>query len=168
MVVDVGHTVEEPGARSARGVSEYDFNLRLATQIEQKLRDAGFAKTTLLITAEAPRAGLFKRAAYANEPGGRSVPLDPPQFGTGSFSGEMGVRRRGAIFSDRFKGHSIFISNDNADRKGSLLFGQLLGRQLKDRGLQYTRHYTEASWATGNAYWWMLAPASTATTNWSC
>ena len=27
-------------------------------------------------------------------------------------------------FSDRFKGHSIFISNDNADAAGSLLFGR--------------------------------------------
>jgi N-acetylmuramoyl-L-alanine amidase len=41
-------------------------------------------------------------------------------------------------FSDRFKGHSIFISNDNADVSGSLLFGQLMGEQLKARGLQYT------------------------------
>jgi N-acetylmuramoyl-L-alanine amidase len=46
-------------------------------------------------------------------------------------------------YSDRFKGHSIFISNDNADRKGSLLFGQLLGREMKARGLKYTPHYVE-------------------------
>ena len=46
-------------------------------------------------------------------------------------------------FSDRFPGHSVFISNDNADRAGSLLFGQLIGRELKARGLQYTPHYVE-------------------------
>ena len=32
-------------------------------------------------------------------------------------------------FSDRFKGHSIFISDDNSDRAGSLLFARLLGGQ---------------------------------------
>jgi N-acetylmuramoyl-L-alanine amidase len=46
-------------------------------------------------------------------------------------------------FSDRFKGHSIFISADNGDPGGSLRFGRLLGNQLKARGLQYTPHYTE-------------------------
>ena len=46
-------------------------------------------------------------------------------------------------FSDRFKGHSIFFSNENVDPDASLMFGQLLGDQLKARGLQYTAHYIE-------------------------
>ena len=32
--MDVGHTAEVSGARSARAVPEYEFNLRLAKQIE--------------------------------------------------------------------------------------------------------------------------------------
>ncbi len=143
-VVDVGHTVEKPGARSARGIGEYEFNLRLATQIEQKLRDAGFDQTVLLVTTEAPRAGLFKRAAYAN-----GLPADlllsihhdsvPDRFlEKWEYEGQE------HSFSDRFKGHAIFVSRDNGDRKGSLVFGKLLGKQLKDRDLLYTRHYTEA------------------------
>jgi N-acetylmuramoyl-L-alanine amidase len=47
-------------------------------------------------------------------------------------------------FSDRFKGHSIFVSEDNLDPKDSLLFGSMLGQQLKTRGLLYTAHYTES------------------------
>ena len=31
VIVDVGHTAEAPGAKSARGVYEYEFNLRLAS-----------------------------------------------------------------------------------------------------------------------------------------
>src|SRR4051794_21642190 len=50
IVVDVGHTPEAPGAESARGIWEYDFNLRLAKQVNQKLRDMGFARTVLLVT----------------------------------------------------------------------------------------------------------------------
>src|SRR6476619_2892712 len=46
-------------------------------------------------------------------------------------------------FSDRFHGHSIFISNDNSDRAGSLLYARLLGNELGKRKLQYTPHYTE-------------------------
>jgi N-acetylmuramoyl-L-alanine amidase len=46
-------------------------------------------------------------------------------------------------FSDRFKGHSIFVSHQNSNFAASLLFGRLLGQQLKARGLQYTPHYVE-------------------------
>ena len=45
VVVDVGHTAGKPGAMSARGVYEYDFNLKLASLIDKKLHDAGFAKS---------------------------------------------------------------------------------------------------------------------------
>src|SRR5689334_8450174 len=37
IILDVGHTAEEPGAISARGVPEFAFNLRLAQYIGQQL-----------------------------------------------------------------------------------------------------------------------------------
>jgi N-acetylmuramoyl-L-alanine amidase len=143
VIADVGHTAEVAGARSARGVPEYHFNLRLAKQVEQALIDAGFVQTMLLITAEAPRRGLFLRAERANSLAPDlflSIHHDsvPDQFlEKWEFEGEE------YSFSDRFKGHSIFISHDNADRRGSLQFGRLLGLALKARRLQYTPHYTE-------------------------
>ena len=66
VVVDVGHTLAVPGALSARGMTEYAFNLQLAQQIKKTLVDAGFDKTVLLITAKAPPGGLFERAMIAN------------------------------------------------------------------------------------------------------
>ena len=133
-----------PGARSARAVSEYFFNLRLARQIEQALIEAGFVRTILLLTTEPPRRGLFQRVERANSLAADlllSVHHDsvPDQFlETWEFEGEP------YGFSDRFPGHSIFISHDNANWRGSLRFGKLLGLSLKGRGLQYTPHYTEA------------------------
>jgi N-acetylmuramoyl-L-alanine amidase len=143
VLIDVGHTAEVPGAKSARGVYEYEFNLRLAQQIEKSLLAAGFEKTTLLVTAGKTRRGLFERSAHAN-----STPADlflsihhdsvPDRF-LEKWEHEDTERS----FSDRFKGHSIFISKDNGDYKGSLLFGSLLGKQMKERGLKYTPHYVE-------------------------
>jgi N-acetylmuramoyl-L-alanine amidase len=46
-------------------------------------------------------------------------------------------------FSDRFKGHSLFISYENSQPQASLHFAQLLGDELKARGLQYASHYTQ-------------------------
>src|SRR5712692_1261537 len=65
VAVDVGHTAEAPGAKSARGKYEYDFNLRLAKLIEQKLTDTGFEKATLLITKGKSHKALGQRAAHA-------------------------------------------------------------------------------------------------------
>ena len=142
-MVDVGHSQKSGGARSARGATEYEFNLRLATQIVQALLDQGFAKTTLLITEDPKRSGLLKRVERANKMAADlflSIHHDsvPKQF-IEKWEYEGGKH----IFSDRFPGHSIFISNDNPDRAGSLLFGQLIGREMKTRGLQYTPHYVE-------------------------
>src|SRR5262249_25951501 len=56
LVVDVGHTKEVPGAISARGLYEYEFNLRLAKLVVERLNQAGFDKTLLLVTGgRAPR-----------------------------------------------------------------------------------------------------------------
>ena len=143
-VVDVGHTAEEPGAMSAHGKREYDFNLNLATLIERTLRDDGFAKTVLLITGGSARRGLIQRVATANAAQADlflSIHHDSVPDSLMDAWDHDGTPRR---FSDRFKGHSIFVSYDNADRVGSLQFAKLLGGALKDQGLSYTRHYTES------------------------
>jgi len=143
LVIDVGHTASNPGAISARGIYEYGFNLRLAKEIDRALLDAGFARSVLLVTADGHRSALFDRAAKAN-----GLPADlflsihhdsvPDRFlQHWEYEGSRHP------FSDRFKGHSLFVSYDNGDVRGSLLFGKLLGLQLKARGLQYTPHYVE-------------------------
>src|ERR687888_2345015 len=67
VIVDVGHTAEVPGAKSARGLTEYEFNLRLAQLIERHLLDAGFGKTLLLITPGPARRSLVERVERANK-----------------------------------------------------------------------------------------------------
>jgi N-acetylmuramoyl-L-alanine amidase len=142
IVVDVGHTIDVPGAISARGIPEYAFNLQLAQDIEKMLADAGFGAAVLLITDKAPPEGLVERATKAN-----SIPADlfiaihhdsvPDNLlQTWEYDGQENH------FNDDYPGYAIFISNDNADRAGSLLFGKFLGEELQARGLQYTPHYT--------------------------
>ncbi len=144
VVVDVGHTIDAPGALSARGVPEYAFNLQLAADIKHALIDAGFDKTVLLITAAAPPAGLVQRASRANAMRADlflSIHHDSvPDNLLETWEHEGHANH----FSDRFNGYSIFISKDNADRSGSLAFARLLGRELKAHGLEYTPHYTLA------------------------
>jgi len=142
VVVDVGHTADAPGAESAHGVPEYAFNLELADTVKQALVASGFAKTIRLITATRPWLGLFERAGRANALHADlfisihhdSVPDNLIE--TWEYNGQKHQ------FSDRFRGYAIFISEANADRKGSLAFARLLGHELQARGMHYTPHYT--------------------------
>jgi N-acetylmuramoyl-L-alanine amidase len=144
VIIDVGHTEAVAGAMSARGATEYSFNLALAQDAKQALLDAGFAKTVLLITDQAPPKGLIARAAAANSQHADlflsihhdSVPDNLLQ--TWQFEGQD------QHYNDDYPGYALFISNDNGDRAGSLMFGGFLGKELQARGLQYTPHYTLA------------------------
>jgi N-acetylmuramoyl-L-alanine amidase len=141
VVLDVGHTAEVPGAISARGLPEYAYNLRLAEAIERTLGEAGFVNRVLLVTTGRSFAGLAQRVARAN-----ALPADlfisihhdsvPVRFLEVWDDG--GVARN---FSNRFSGHSIFVSHENPQRAASLRFALLLGAELKARGLTYTPHY---------------------------
>jgi N-acetylmuramoyl-L-alanine amidase len=144
VIVDVGHTPEIPGAISARGATEYDFNLRLAKAIERKLNDAGYVRTSLLLASGPAIPSLVRRIAQANQMSADlllSIHHDSvPQV----FKVKWEYEGKPQEYSDRFRGHSIFISADNPDYQGSLAFGKLLGERMKARGMQYTPHYTQA------------------------
>ena len=144
VILDVGHSFQSGGALSARGVSEYEFNLGLATRIERELLDAGFAKTVVLVTEGKARPSLAARVAKANRMPAQlflSIHHDSvPNWFLETW--QYGGKERG--FSDRFKGHSIFVSEDNSQLAASLMFARLLGNALKTNGMEYTPHYTKA------------------------
>jgi N-acetylmuramoyl-L-alanine amidase len=142
VVLDVGHTRQSDGAMSARNVPEFDFNLRLAKRIVEKLKAEGFAETSLLVTEGKARPSLFMRVAAANHLGANlflsihhdSVPdrlLEDWEF-----------EGKKSHYSDRFSGYSLFVSRDNPQFEVSLMFAQLLGKQIKAGGLQYAKQYT--------------------------
>jgi N-acetylmuramoyl-L-alanine amidase len=142
VVLDVGHTAEVPGAISAHGIPEFLFNLRLAEDAKQALVNAGFDNTALFVTDKAPPLGLFERVWFAEKFRADlyiaihhdSVPDD--LLHSWDYEGAQ------LHFNDDFPGYAIFVSNDNADRAGSLAFGHLLGKELEARGLAFTSHYT--------------------------
>lgn len=144
VVVDVGHTLDVPGAMSARGVPEYTFNLALARDIKQALVDAGFEQTVLMITATKPWRGLFERATRANAMHANlliAIHHDSVPDNLKHVWEYAGLKNE---FNDDYPGYALFISNENADPAGSLKFGSMLGHELERRGLHYTPHYTLA------------------------
>jgi len=143
IVLDVGHTAESEGATSARNVPEFNFNLRLAQRIEEKLKAAGFAETRLLVTQGKARPSLVKRVATADNLHANlflsihhdSVP--DKLLENWEFEGKK------SHFSDRFSGYSVWVSRDNPDFKMSFSFAELVGKEMKAQGLQYAKQYTQ-------------------------
>ena len=143
IALDVGHTVENQGATSARGVKEYVFNLRLAKEMEKALKDAGFSQTHLFITPGATRAQLFKRVARANALGVDLFVSIHHNDVQERYKEKWEHEGESRAYSDQFAGHSLFVSRENPRFADSLAFGRLLGIALKKQGLVYTRHHLE-------------------------
>jgi N-acetylmuramoyl-L-alanine amidase len=144
IVLDVGHTAESEGAISARNVSEFVFNLRLAKRIEEKLKAEGFAETRLLLTEGKARRSLVKRVDTANNLAADLFLSIHHDSVPNKFLEDWEFEGKKSHFSDRFSGYSVFVSRNNPDFKTSLSFAELIGKEMKAQGLDYARQYTQA------------------------
>ena len=144
IVLDVGHTAESEGAISARNVSEFVFNLRLARRIEEKLKAEGFAETRLLLTEGKARRSLVKRVAAANDLRADLLLSIHHDSVPNKFLEEWEFEGKKSRFSDRFSGYSVFVSRSNPDFKTSFAFAELIGKEMKAQGLDYARQYSQA------------------------
>lgn len=144
IVLDVGHTAESEGAISARNVSEFTYNLRLARRIEEKLKAEGFAGTKLLVTEGKARRSLFKRIDAASDMRADLLLSIHHDSVPNKFLEEWEFEGKKSRFSDRFSGYSVFVSRSNPDYRTSLAFAELIGKEMKAQGLDYAKQYSQA------------------------
>ena len=142
IAVDPGHTIDSPGATSARGIPEVHFNTHLASRLVRALQKAGF-DTVFLTNPDGAPIALLDRSRIANDRDARlflSIHHDAAQPQFFSTWSHQGVRRS---YTDDFKGHSLFVSQQNGDASGSLRFARLLGDRLRSRCFAPTLHHAE-------------------------
>lgn len=139
IAIDVGHYLKEPGAISARGVPEFNYNLQLAHEIEIALKHAGHR--TLLIGADGLSEDLSRRAPRAS---GMdlfiSVHHDSTQERFLSPWEYEGVERP---YSDRFAGFSLFVSRNNGHLGRSLRCASAIGAALRQAGFSPSRYHAD-------------------------
>lgn len=143
ILIDVGHTPEDPGAISAHGNPEYGYNLALANVVMARLVDAGFRQTALLLAKGRGYGQLKQRAAIANRAAPDlllSIHHDSTRERYIKRWEFAGVERN---YSDTFSGHSLFVSLKNRAYRQSVAFAKLLGRELASAGLRYTPQHAE-------------------------
>jgi N-acetylmuramoyl-L-alanine amidase len=143
IVLDVGHTAESEGAISARNVSEFTYNLRLARRIEERLKAEGFAETKLLLTEGKAKRSLFRRVAAASDLRADLLLSIHHDSVPTKFLEEWEFEGKKSRFSDRFSGYSVFVSRSNPDYRTSLAFAELIGKEMKAQGLDYAAQYSQ-------------------------
>jgi N-acetylmuramoyl-L-alanine amidase len=139
VAIDVGHFIEEPGATSARGRTEFEFNRDLAVEIESASRNAGL-KTTMIgydgfmsqltrRTAAAAGADFFLAVHHDS--------VQPYLIRTWEFDN---VERN---FNDDHAGFSLFVSRKNPALKRSLACASAIGQALRGAGFTPSLYHAE-------------------------
>ncbi|ATE59710.1 N-acetylmuramoyl-L-alanine amidase family protein [Thauera sinica] len=134
VAVDAGHTLAAPGATSARGRPELEFNRDLARRVADALRRHGIAVRE--INADGRIASLRARPAQA---AGADFFLSIHHDSVGAhelvpwtFEGRV------LDYNDEFAGHSLFVSRDNPDTARSILCARVIGARLQRLGFEPT------------------------------
>lgn len=130
VAIDVGHTLTAPGAISARGRPEFAFNLDLALRVRDALARLGVR--TRLINTDGRIESLPARAEQAadadlllsvHHDSVSEAHLEPWEW-----------EGRPLTYSDRWAGHSMFVSRRNPDTVRNLLCASAIGARLQRTG----------------------------------
>lgn len=143
VALDIGHYRAAPGAVSATGVAEFDYNLALARQVLSALQRAGFARAFLIGESGAPLT-LADRTRIAAQADARlflSLHHDSVQP---HYLSEWLVAGKPQRYSDLYRGYAIFVSAKSAQASRSIEFARLLGTYLRAQGLTPSLYHAEA------------------------
>lgn len=134
VAVDVGHTLSAPGARSARGMDEFAFNRALAAHVVEALRALGLR--THLVNGDGGIESLAARPASAPE-ADFFLSIHHDSVGEQELTPwDWGGRTE--YFSDRWAGHSLFVSRRNPQVAVSLMCASAIGARLQRAGFTPT------------------------------
>ena len=128
--MDVGHFLEQPGALSARGIPEFQFNVALARRIRDALLERGCE--VVLIGEDGRMRNLRDRTAAAE---GVDLFLSVHHDSVkAQYLDEWTVNGATRHYADDFAGFSLFVSHDNLDLERSMACAASIGAQLRSAG----------------------------------
>jgi len=145
IALDAGHSQSRPGARSASGLPEVEFNVALAEVVAAQLRTQGYTVLPVnrrdeqpTLTERTRRAAAFKADLFLSLHHDSVQPRYLLPWLTPDGHAEH--------YSDRFAGYSLFISTVPARAEtaaASRALAMQLGSALRAAGLTPTLHHAE-------------------------
>jgi N-acetylmuramoyl-L-alanine amidase len=142
IAVDVGHSLEHPGAISARGVPEFAFNAGLAQGVAQAL--TGAHAKAVLIGGNGDISRLENRTASASVAGAGfflSIHHDsvkPEYLKPWQWNGSE------HHYADvQFAGFGLFVSRKNPQLQKSLRCASAIGYKLQEAGFRHSTYHAD-------------------------
>jgi len=142
IAIDVGHDGRRWGATSARGLPEYGFNREFGRRLSARLAVSGFPLTMLLESSDAP-VTLEERVARASAATAAvliSIHHDSVQP---HYLQTWVVEGRRLLYSDKFRGYSLFYSEKNRYPVQSRTFALAIATELRQSNFTPTLHHAE-------------------------
>lgn len=141
IAIDVGHSLQSPGATSARGKVEFEFNRDLAAIVYQSISAAG--GQAFEIGADGKSVDPETRPVEASAHNARfflSIHHDSvqPQY-LEDWTWQDGIQHH----SNRFAGFSLFVSRKNKQLAASLHCASAIGASLRAAGFKPSEHHAE-------------------------
>jgi N-acetylmuramoyl-L-alanine amidase len=129
IAVDVGHYHAEPGVISYSGTAEFEFNLRLASEIRKTLEENGMR--VRMIGEKGDLIFLNHRTRAAK---GADLFLS---IHHDSARAHLHTRR------EQFAGFSLFVSRKNPQAAQSLACASAIGAELRGAGMTPSRYHAD-------------------------
>ena len=139
VAIDVGHYFEEPGATSARGRAELEFNRDLALEIDSAVLGKGLG--SFLVGFD----GLMSRLSARSRAGASagfllSVHHDSVQPHFLQTWEHEGVER---LYCDRYSGFSLFVSRKGPHLRRSLACASAIGEEMRREGFSPSLYHAD-------------------------
>jgi N-acetylmuramoyl-L-alanine amidase len=139
VAIDVGHYSAEPGATSARGRPELEFNRDLAAELRVELDALGHRAR--LIGADGGMADLWRRPLAAQ---GADFFISVHHDSTQArFQSTWTFEGREQRYSDRFAGYSLFVSRENRTWRPALQCASAIGASLVKAGFRPSLYHAD-------------------------
>ena len=139
IAIDVGHYDAEPGATSARGRSELEFNRELAADIAAALVSLG--QQTQMIGADGRMQQLWRRPRAAS---GADLFISVHHDSTQArFQSTWNFAGADQQYSDRFAGFSLFVSRQNRSWRHALRCASAIGADLVKAGFKPSLYHAD-------------------------
>lgn len=143
VAIDKGHSVEEPGAISARGVGEYFFNKRIADGVQASLTTEKCGIRSFLINPQDDNLPLPQRAKLASDKKADlliSIHHDSVRPEFLSYWQVQGAKQH---YCDSYKGYSLYYSEKNAQPYESMVFAIFLSSEMLKNNFTPTLHHAD-------------------------
>jgi N-acetylmuramoyl-L-alanine amidase len=142
IALDIGHYLAAPGATSARGVPEFEFNRALVQTVDAQLRASGLR--TELIGADGMASDLASRPRRARDVNALLFISFHHDSARERFLKDWEVDGKPRRYlDDRFQGYSLFVSRQNPQWRQALDCASAFGAQLRAAGFKPSRYHAD-------------------------